>query len=79
MEGREGGVNGNGETEDKEVFIEFRIASPRHRRGKEMKLFEVGAGPAATPKILDLKGELEMGPVKKGMSTKGSTSSTVTT
>ena len=53
---------------DKEVFIEFKgrkiIVT---QDAKEMELFEVaGLDPSVTPRILDLKGLMDMGPLKKG-------------
>jgi uncharacterized protein (TIGR03067 family) len=61
-------VNGNAESEDKEVFIEFKerklIVTAD---GKEMEFFEVAAlDPSVSPKILDLKALVDMGPLMKG-------------
>jgi uncharacterized protein (TIGR03067 family) len=61
-------ANGNEEA-DKEIYIEFKgrklIVTDD---GKEMEFFEVSAlDPSTTPKLLDLKSLVDMGPIAKGM------------
>ena len=61
-------VNGNEENEGKEIFIEFKgrkvIVTDN---GKEMEFFEVATlDPSTTPKLLDLKALVDMGPLTKG-------------
>ena len=61
-------VNGMEETDGKEIFIEFKgrklIVTDD---GKEMEFFEVAAmDPSTTPKLLDLKSVVDMGPITKG-------------
>ena len=61
-------VNGNEEGGDKEVFVQFKgrklIVTDD---GKEMEFFEVATlDPSTTPKLLDLKALVDMGPITKG-------------
>jgi uncharacterized protein (TIGR03067 family) len=61
-------LNGTTENDGKEVFVEFKgrkiIVTAD---GKEMEFFEVAAlDPSVTPKILDLKAQVDMGPLTKG-------------
>jgi uncharacterized protein (TIGR03067 family) len=61
-------LNGKVESEDKEVFIEFKDRKLIVTEGgKERDLFEVAAlDPSVTPKLLDLKALVDMGPLMKG-------------
>ena len=61
-------ANGNEEANSKEIYIEFKGRKILVTDdGKEMEFFEVAAmDPSTTPKLLDLKALVDMGPITKG-------------
>jgi uncharacterized protein (TIGR03067 family) len=61
-------ADGNEEAGDKEVFLEFKgrkvVAT---LDAKELEFFEVASlDPSTTPKLIDLKSLVDMGPISKG-------------
>jgi uncharacterized protein (TIGR03067 family) len=61
-------ADGNEEGGDKEVFLEFKgrkvVAT---LDAKELEFFEVASlDPSTTPKLIDLKSLVDMGPISKG-------------
>jgi uncharacterized protein (TIGR03067 family) len=61
-------ANGNEEGGDKEIFVEFKGRKVIVTEGgKEMEFFEVATlDPSTTPKLIDLKALVDMGPISKG-------------